>query len=131
MKTLKPFLFYWLPVLIWMVLIFYFSSRPRFRIAHESLFDFIIFKTLHMMAYGWLYFLLVRAFYKTTSLTPANIFLSSLLIAIFYAVSDEYHQQFVPTREGTLRDVLIDTAGIMITLWYLKNHHTLIKKIKI
>ena len=36
------------------------------------------------------------------------------IIGVLYAVSDEIHQLFVPGRAGQLRDVLIDSAGILI-----------------
>ena len=35
-------------------------------------------------------------------------------VAVCYAISDECHQLFVPGRSGEMRDVLIDTAGIVI-----------------
>jgi VanZ family protein len=34
------------------------------------------------------------------------------MITIAYAISDEYHQSFVDGRVGSVRDVLIDTAGV-------------------
>jgi hypothetical protein len=37
-------------------------------------------------------------------------------IAVFFAVSDEFHQTFVPTRDGTVSDVLIDSAGVGLAL---------------
>jgi VanZ family protein len=41
-------------------------------------------------------------------------------IALLYAVSDEYHQTFVPDRNGTPVDVAIDAAGIAAAaLWIL------------
>ena len=36
------------------------------------------------------------------------------IIGVLYAASDEIHQLFVPGRAGQLRDVLIDSAGILI-----------------
>jgi VanZ family protein len=33
------------------------------------------------------------------------------VITIAFAISDEYHQTFVPGRDGNIRDVLIDSAG--------------------
>ena len=41
----------------------------------------------------------------------------TLLIVFLYAATDELHQLFVPTREGTIRDVLIDTTGAAIGLF--------------
>jgi VanZ family protein len=41
-------------------------------------------------------------------------------IAFVYAVSDEYHQSFVPGRDGDPFDVLIDSVGIAIAVLILR-----------
>jgi len=127
--TIKNFFLYWLPPILWMLIIFYFSSHPRFGITHKFLFDFIIFKTLHMMEYGILYLLYFRAFYKTTQLPLPKIFLYSFLLALFYAATDELHQLFVPTREGRIRDIIIDGVGIGISYWWIKSKIEIFKKV--
>ncbi len=43
--------------------------------------------------------------------TPAC---TALIIGFLYAVSDEIHQYFVPGRAMQTRDVLIDTAGVLL-----------------
>ena len=40
--------------------------------------------------------------------------LFSVPFSILYAVSDEIHQRFVEGRFGTVRDVCIDSAGVLI-----------------
>ena len=48
-----------------------------------------------------------------------EIFMNALLafvLAVFYAATDEFHQLFVPGRAGMLRDVCIDSCGILIGL---------------
>lgn len=40
-------------------------------------------------------------------------------ISILYAMSDEWHQTFVPGRSPAVQDVLIDTAGILIAFFLL------------
>jgi VanZ family protein len=51
--------------------------------------------------------------------------LQALLVVALYAASDEFHQPFVPTREASILDVLIDTTGAAVgllvvrSLWYL------------
>ena len=46
----------------------------------------------------------------------ANIFVAAAL-ALLFAASDEFHQTFVPTRGGTVWDVLIDSLGVgLVTL---------------
>ena len=39
-----------------------------------------------------------------------------LVLSVMYAVSDEWHQTFVPTRVGTPWDVMIDGAGAALGL---------------
>jgi VanZ family protein len=43
-------------------------------------------------------------------------------VGILFALSDEYHQTFVPGRGGTLRDVGIDGLGVALacTLAWLR-----------
>jgi VanZ family protein len=46
----------------------------------------------------------------------------AIVFVAFYAMSDEFHQSFVPGREGKVTDVLIDTTGAalgMMFLWIL------------
>ena len=120
----------WLPPLIWMVIIFYFSSRLSASVTGEFLYDFIFFKGLHMIEYAILYFLLFRAFYTINSsqLSINKKLFFPLILSVFYALSDEIHQTFVPTREGKIRDVFIDTAGILIMYIYIKNNIDIVKK---
>ncbi len=46
------------------------------------------------------------------------ILLAGTLSALF-AASDEWHQTFVPNRDGTVSDVLIDCLGITVVTLYL------------
>lgn len=52
-----------------------------------------------------------------------SVFLN-LLITIFYAGTDEYHQIFVRGRSGTILDVMIDSSGIIfgIILAFMLNN---------
>ena len=36
------------------------------------------------------------------------------LIGSFYAASDELHQLFVPGRSGEIKDVLLDSLGVLL-----------------
>jgi len=40
----------------------------------------------------------------------------ALWFAVLYAATDEFHQTFVPSREGCLRDVCIDSSGALAGL---------------
>lgn len=123
-------LYYWLPPLIWMGVIFYVSSRPRISITENSLYAFLIFKTLHLIEYALLYFLLFRALYslKGKNFTLGHKFLLAFIVSALYGLSDEIHQAFVPTREGRLRDVFIDSGGALLMYIYIKGSLTKLKK---
>ena len=43
-----------------------------------------------------------------------RIFIIPLICGVLYATSDEIHQRFVPGRSCELRDVLIDTCGVLL-----------------
>jgi VanZ family protein len=78
-------------------------------------------KAAHFTEYAILGFLAARAF--RTSPTPAirsRWSLISATIVVVYALMDEYHQSFVPTRTGSVYDSLIDIAGGMAALLVVK-----------
>jgi VanZ family protein len=103
------------PALIWMAVIFYLSSQPVLPIDGQPHSD-LYHRFGHVGAYGVLA-LLVR--YAVAGL-PSPGWLA-LGITIAYGVSDEVHQTFVPSRSGTIRDVLIDgaSAGAALgALWF-------------
>lgn len=107
----------WGPVFVWMVIIFILSSRQRLSVSHEYVLNFIFFKTLHLLEYGALYLLCVRASNMLKKTGGWGVYQRAFIITILYAASDELHQTLVPTREGTVRDVIIDAIGASI-IWY-------------
>ncbi len=142
---LRSFLKYWLPTLVWMMIIFsasgdtksfQHSSRIIAPLLHwllphlsEHAVDAVVTalrKCAHLTEYAVLALLFWRALRKPVRhdarpwswREPA---IAVLLVAL-YAASDEYHQRFVPSRDASVRDVLIDTTGAiagMILLWGL------------
>jgi len=124
MKKISYLLRYWFPSVVFMIVIFYLSSRQRMSISDQYWLNFIFFKTLHMIGYALFQFVNFRAFLSIKDKQTSKKFLIfSLVISFLYAISDEIHQTFVPTRSGTLRDVFIDTVGITIMYTYLKNNY--------
>jgi len=122
-KTIaKNIVGYWLPPIIWMMFIFLFSSRHKVSITDNFLFDFVFFKSLHLIEYALLYLLLFRAFYSTTKFKLSTKFIFSFIILIIYSLSDEFHQTFITSRQGTIRDVLIDIGGAFLMYIYIKSH---------
>lgn len=72
------------------------------------------------MEYAILTLLLVRALRKyNLPFSFQSLLQIVFLLTIFYAISDEYHQLFVHGREGTFRDIIIDSIGItLISLYF-------------
>ena len=75
----------------------------------------IVRKCAHLAEYAVLALLLWRALHKPPKpdAPPWRWSEAGLVLALvaLYAASDEIHQTFVPSRQGCVRDVLLDTAG--------------------
>lgn len=119
-------LFYWLPPLLWMGFIFFLSSQHKVSFTRSYTPDFIIFKTLHMIEYAALFFLLFRAFHSIRKELYFS-YMTAMAIAILYAASDEIHQLFVASRTGTIRDIFIDAGGIIIMYIVVRRNLKLFK----
>ena len=104
---LRLFICYWLPVILYCLLIFLQSSQPSpERLPQFPLAD----KLVHFLGYGILGLLFIRAF-QTTRLRPAACIILSILAAILYGISDEIHQIYVPTRHSDPMDMIANTLG--------------------
>ena len=103
----------WIPAISWMCFIFFLSSRSRISASESFWLNFAIFKTLHVIEYATLALLnLFALVINNPNKSIRSLALKAAILALIYGMSDEYHQTFVPTREGTIRDVLIDSIGI-------------------
>jgi VanZ family protein len=111
------FLVRWMAVVFWMGVIFAFSATPSLASPFEPVYDFILRKLAHLAVYTVLTVLLVRAF-RLHVARPTYAWLLAMLVAALYACSDEWHQTVVPGREGTVRDVMIDSLGV-VGVWVL------------
>jgi VanZ family protein len=103
------------PLLRWLFPSF---SEEKIAFAHA-----IVRKLGHFSEYAVLALLAARAF-NTSAVTALrrNWFWVSLGLVVLYALSDEYHQSFVPTRGPSVYDSLIDMAGgltalLLYALW--------------
>lgn len=76
--------------------------------------DFAIKKTIHVLEYGFLWLLTYRALKNATKLKVGEQVVWALAITILYGLSDEWHQTFVPSRTGKLRDVGFDSLGALL-----------------
>jgi VanZ family protein len=81
-------------------------------------------KLAHFSEYALLALLLWRALPQSAQPRPPfwrRAGLALLMVAL-YAASDEFHQMFVPSREASVVDVLLDTTGgacALLFLWVL------------
>jgi VanZ family protein len=112
---MKPFLYRWGPALSLMLIIFILSSRPREELPDLGLWDFLAKKSGHMIGYALLALGMLRGVRGEAPIRLAY-YGWAVALTILYALSDEYHQTFVPGRTGMLRDVGIDAAGATIAL---------------
>jgi hypothetical protein len=128
MKRLLHLFYLWLPPVFWMALIFFLSSRSSLPDFED--FDFAMKKSAHFTVYAILFLLFFRAFYAAHPEERFSFFRGFLCpagAAVLYAISDEIHQAFVPFRTPALRDVMIDTAGVVtmgLVLWKWQSFRT-------
>ena len=97
------------PLILWL---FPNTSAETLAVVH-----FITRKIAHFTEYAILAFLAARAF--RTSPRPAirqRWFLICATLIVVYALLDEFHQSFVPSRTPSIYDSLIDIAGGLTTL---------------
>ena len=116
----KKFLIYWLPVIIYAVCIFIFSSisRPPEVVPAFPYSD----KLLHFIEYALFGFLMLRALFASYKDKKSIIYLRFLavFIVIFYGVTDEIHQYFVPLRHMDILDLVSDSMGAFIGQLFFK-----------
>lgn len=115
MRRLTYVLRYWGPVVIWAGLIAYLSHIPSLATGAPGAWDLVVRKIGHIGEYAVLAYLLWRAL-RAHRFSPRQALVWSGLLALAFAASDEFHQSFIPGREGAVRDVLIDTVGIGVGL---------------
>jgi hypothetical protein len=77
---------------------------------------------LHIPLYAGLAFCLLKAFSETLSrqAIPWRLSGFTFVVAAAYAALDEWHQSFVPGRDASSGDFVLDLAGIGLTLLVLR-----------
>jgi VanZ family protein len=103
----------WLAVVVWMSLIFVVSSLPSLHVHSTGSVDFLLRKLAHIGEYAVLTALLWWTLRMHTS-TKSQAWLLAVLMTVFYALSDEWHQSWIVGRQGTVRDVGFDTLGMAL-----------------
>ena len=137
----KAILHYWIPLLLWMCLIFYLSHQDGttsaalsdwikeqikailslFRTMEEQdkkgPWGWILRKMAHATEYGILCWLAVRVlglYYR-----GRKALLYGFIFSVFYAMTDEFHQSFIPGRGPSIWDVGIDSLGALVAVGLL------------
>lgn len=109
----KSKLLNWLPALVVMSIIFWFSSQPAEQLPVFSWADTIVKKSGHVIGYA----LLALSYWYAMGMAKNKRWLVWLFV-ILYALTDEYHQSFVAGRHSSIWDVLIfDNLGALFSLW--------------
>lgn len=108
--TSRHVLLRWSPLLLWMLLIFVVSHQPSDTIPHYGVWDVLVKKGGHLLAYA-----LLAIFFRWAGYTGKT----SFTLAIAYAVSDELHQRHIPGRSGNIVDIFIDGTGALLALLVL------------
>jgi len=115
----------WVAVAAWMGLIYYFSDQSSFALLDYVWQPDLLGVGAHFAEYAVLAALLWLALRGTPALARyAAPF--AVAIAVLYAVSDEFHQSFVPGRYPDVRDVLVDAAGALVAVLLL--HWRLVRR---
>ena len=125
----------WLPVIVWGMLMFVGSTdllsgeqtsrlitpfllwlSPHMSYRTIEMVHILIRKMGHIIEYAVLAVLLWRAFRRGTQ-WHVNLSILFMIVSVacsLFAISDEWHQSFVPSRTPSGRDVLIDIGGALI-----------------
>jgi len=118
MEKILKYLNLWLPVIFWALLIFSFSSQSTPSVSEVHWQDFVFKKTIHLIEYGTFAALWYRAFVGS-GLEKMKSLYFSFFITASYGATDEFHQSFTPGREPTVRDMIIDSVGAFVFLYFI------------
>lgn len=121
MKSPHSIKFWGMMLLMWMGVIFGFSSMAGSPYPFDPpLWYFVERKGAHVFEYALLFFLSYNVF---SGMFPeekrTRVTLLAIVFSLMYAMTDELHQFFVPFRGSKFTDVLIDGMGIGVMALFL------------
>ena len=79
--------------------------------------NILIRKNAHAIEYCILAVVIASLLFSF-GLKGQNALFCIMFICLFYAVTDEYHQMFIPGRGSSVSDVLIDFGGALVGLGF-------------
>lgn len=102
-----------MPFILASIGIYYFSSLPQppFVLTSFQWQD----KVLHLIAYLSYGITIAIAIHSHQSFSLNKKVMIILMLGMIYALSDEFHQSFVPGRTSEIGDILADWIGITIS----------------
>jgi VanZ family protein len=131
----------WVLVIIWMILIFNLSAQPAYdsdnlskgitksieatvvKISLNKDSNYNIDRMNHLVrknAHFFIYLVLVTLVLNSlrrTGFTGLRVFIIAFGICFSYAIIDEIHQLFVPGRGAQVKDVFIDSSGVIVGMF--------------
>jgi CheY-like chemotaxis protein/VanZ family protein len=116
-KRLKRAIRFWIPVFLWAAVISCLSSIPaeyfpQIPVQHVD-------KIVHFIEYTVLGWLLIRAFkHSRPGVGDVMLVAVSIILITAFAMSDEWHQTFLPGRVGDFSDVVLDTISSGIGIFF-------------
>jgi VanZ family protein len=78
--------------------------------------EFNPYSLLHVPLYGILTLLILLSLCTGKGIYTSKRLIAAGFIAGIVGMLDEFHQTFIPTRGGSLGDVLLDILGVVIVL---------------
>jgi len=97
-----------LPVLRWLVP---WATDAQLEVVHRG-----IRHTAHAVEYGILAALWLRALIRSVTLRARAAGGLAVAVAVAWACVDEWHQSSIPSRTGSIWDVLLDAAGAIAAM---------------
>jgi len=118
MSKFSQIFLHWLPALLIMILIFLISARPSSQLPNFNWADTFVKKGGHIIGYA----LLAFTYWRALDFKGDKRWIAWLL-AMVYALTDEFHQSFVTGRHSTIWDVMLfDNLGALSSLWFVNRY---------
>jgi len=105
---------HFLPAILWMGVLFFFSQQSHLETGLT--WDFWFKKGAHVFSWGVLAALFLRAQGQGRFAWARRHAEKAWSLSVLYGVFDEVHQAFVPLRNASPRDVCIDSLGALAGL---------------